>query len=169
MKIPAKRSARAASRVAESTPESLFVDKAPPAPSAAQPATHFIAYRGLGLLPNAPLIAVYSTAPFEPLLADNEAAAASSSYSGEHLFVASVTSSERVTAYKDLEGKEGAAVMSQLLALSAPHSHWFLVPVHGFDSSPLATMDHLRARATYVAQGDRRLRELLASDAIEEV
>ncbi|MDR5750358.1 MULTISPECIES: hypothetical protein [unclassified Caballeronia] len=169
MKTLPKRPTRAASRVAESTFESLLADKAPPAPSAAQPITHFVAYRGLGLPANAPLIAVYSTAPFASPLADSDAAAASSSYIGEQLSVASLMSAERVAAYKDLEDKEGAAVMAQLLALSSPASHWFAAPVHGFGNSVVAAIDHLRARAVYVAQGDRRLRELLASDAIEEV
>ncbi|MFM0378494.1 hypothetical protein PQQ72_15920 [Paraburkholderia strydomiana] len=78
-------------------------------------------------------------------------------------------SAERVAAYKELENKEGAEVMAQLFALSASHSHWFLVVVHGFGNSPLAAIDYLRARAVDVAQGDRSLREPLASDALEDV
>ncbi|MGF6937138.1 hypothetical protein OKW41_006300 [Paraburkholderia sp. UCT70] len=142
-----------AETLAEPTSEPLFVDKAPDTPPA-QPAAHFIAYRAIGLSADAPLIAVYSAEHFQSLLADSEApaAAATSSYRGEQLFVASLLSAERVAAYRDLEVREGAAVMAQLLALSAPSSHGFLTPVHGFGSSVPAAIDHLKARAVYVVQ-----------------
>ncbi|WP_155644018.1 hypothetical protein [Burkholderia cepacia] len=115
--------------------------------------------------PEGPLIAVYSMQSPQPVPAGNADAASS----GAPRFVASIMSAERIAAYKALAVQAGPAAVTRLLLSSPPHSHWFLVPVQGFGSSVTAAIDHLRARAAYVAKGDRRLQALLAAEGLEEV
>lgn len=105
--------------------------------------------------PRGPLLAVYPARPAPG--------------STEPRFVASIMSVERVSAYRALAVQAGFAAVNRLMAASAPTSHWFLVPAHGFGSSAPAPIDHLKARAAFVAQADQRLQALLAAEQLEEV
>ncbi|CAJ6208042.1 Uncharacterised protein [Burkholderia pseudomallei] len=115
--------------------------------------------------PEGPFIVVYATQPPQPVPAGNDDAASS----GAPRFVASIMSPERLAAYNALAVQSGPAAVTRLLVNSPPHSHWFLLPVQGFGSSAAAAIDHLKARAAYVAQGDRRLQALLAAEHLEQV
>lgn len=151
MTTSAKRPNSRPARAQRATPQSVAVVETAPtsnAPLNAAP-MQLQAFRAES---GGPFIAVHPTQPAPG--------------STEPRFVASLMSAARLAAYNAMAVQAGPAAVTRLPQNSPPHSHWFLVPVQGFASSPSA-IDHLKARVEFVARSDRRLMALLAAEQLE--